>query len=176
MKHETRSYNPKGIAVVVLLTAGFFLWFGLRPIPGPDEFEEVMGQISSTTAVTKSGGNEFDVKIWLNGKPVAYRLAAKLSGERLGQDQFGKGSQVRMLALKSEITKPWTGYLNNVPPSILVSTLTADGKEIVTWRDFIASRQSNRKTGLWGAAGMVALGFVVIVFQKIGLFRRASDR
>jgi hypothetical protein len=160
--------KKRGISpIFILLVAGSFAWAAFRPIPTPADFQRVAGTLASATAVTKNGANEFTVQLWLKDQPhVAYRLAAQVSGEVLGEHQISPGRTVEMQALMAEIQNPSTGPLHNLPPSIQISSLTVDGHPISSWEDYQKFEKGQRTMLTWIGDAVVALGFFAILAQK----------
>jgi len=158
MPTTNRRIKKKGTGpIIFLMVAGAVIsgWMGSRPAHTPADFQRVTGTVGSTTAVSKSGQNEFTVRVWLSDQPkVAYMLAAKVPGEVLGRVRLVPGSTVEMQALTSEMQTPFTGPLHNVDPTI-------EGKPLSTWEEYQKNSESQKK-GFFGLAiGAAVLAFLI---------------
>jgi len=170
MPTTTRRIKKKGTApIIFLMVAGAVVsgWLGSRPAHTAADFQKVTGTVGSTTAVSKSGQNEFTVRVWLSDQPkVAYMLAAKVPGEVLGRVRLVPGSSVEMQALTAEMQTPFTGPLHNVDPTIEIATLSSDGKPLSTWEDYQKHSESQKK-GFFGLAiGAAVLAFLIWITGK----------
>jgi hypothetical protein len=169
MPTTTRRIKKKGTSPIIFLMAVCAVglaWIASRPGHTATDFQKVTGTVGSTTAVTKSGANEFTVRVWLSNQPkVAYILAAKVPGEVLGSVRLVPGSTVEMQALTSEMQTPSTGALHNVDATIEIATLSADGKPLSTWEDYQKHAESQKK-GFFGLAIGAAVLALLIWFTR----------
>lgn len=166
--------NSRGIIIICAILAAVGGWIAFRPDPVKEDYQLVSGVVTSATATSREGANQFTVRVWLEGQDTAYQLAAYVPGSVLGKDQIGPGAKVEMLALSQEIEKPSTGFFNNLDPRIESASLTVDGEAVSTWEDRLKHEQEQKKTGLYLVTLVPLLGGFIVMAQHFQNKKAAS--
>jgi hypothetical protein len=169
---DTQSRNILIIAALIAIGGGYGAF---RPAPVQENYQTIEGVVSSATAVTKEGQNDFRVKVWLEGQDTGYQLAAKVPGNVLGRNEITQGGKAELLALKTEIEKPFKGLLGNVEPSIEIASLKVDGTQISGWDDKIKHDQEQRKLFMALMIGAPLLGVGITVAKRFQAAKSAAS-